>query len=740
MTPENSVTENSIRDEKLNAALEALESARELQKLRRSHGVDRIHLLVEDVEGDWLEEWGNDEILDSEEFQDKLNFLAAVAHREEFQNGIQRTEEKIAETDLEIQELSERIKQRIRHAYQELPNAIPTQRFVVQSHESEIKPPASLVENVDRIVALSTLVSFEPTAEDYFRLGNARFIESLFEGAIADYDKALELKLNFAEALCNKGAALAQIQNYEEAITVLQKAIEIEPSFATAWHNLGIVLAKIHNYPDANESYLKALELQPDSVDTYLSLGNSLFCAGHYQDALKVNEKLLEIKPDYYEAWNNRGTVLSKLGKSEEAIDSFNRALKINPSYVQSFYNTGNIFYGCEQYAKAIAEYDKALQLMPSFHEAWVNRGNALGYLNQDEEAITSFKQVTTSVNASKFPDVYRAWIGLGNSLEKLGQKDEAIEAYRKIFELQSNDAQAWHRVGVGLGALGQYSEAKTALKTASKLESNPSSAAVIFFHLGVINAEMKCFAEAISHYEHAVHLDPCYVEALNRLGVLLHEQFQEYESAIKIYNRIVEIKSDEAVTFFNRACSCSRLKKTDQAVEDLKRAIELDPTFRDKAKTDSDFDAIRNDDRFQQLLKDEVVDSLASARLRGAQNQQALLYEDGEPLQKEEVAKLLNISLTSVDEYRKNHQILGISSDNSRYLYPRFQFKDHQILSGLALVLQALKHFDPSMQLMFLKTGDMRLDGETPLSYLQAGRIDEVLRAAESYGEQSAT
>jgi hypothetical protein len=92
------------------------------------------------------------------------------------------------------------------------------------------------------------------------------------------------------------------------------------------------------------------------------------------------------------------------------------------------------------------------------------------------------------------------------------------------------------------------------------------------------------------------------------------------------------------------------------------------------------------------------------------------------------------------VEEYRKNYQILGISSDNSKYLYPRFQFKDHQVLSGLALVLQALKHFDPSIQLMFLKTGDMRLDGETPLSYLQVGRIDEVLRAAESYGEKSAT
>jgi hypothetical protein len=49
--------QDSGQDSKLEAAEEALEAARELQQMRRSHGVGRIKLLVPDVDSDWLENW-----------------------------------------------------------------------------------------------------------------------------------------------------------------------------------------------------------------------------------------------------------------------------------------------------------------------------------------------------------------------------------------------------------------------------------------------------------------------------------------------------------------------------------------------------------------------------------------------------------------------------------------------------------------------------------------------------------
>lgn len=40
---------------------EALEEARRMQQDWMTHGLDFVHLYIEDVEGDWLERWGEDE-------------------------------------------------------------------------------------------------------------------------------------------------------------------------------------------------------------------------------------------------------------------------------------------------------------------------------------------------------------------------------------------------------------------------------------------------------------------------------------------------------------------------------------------------------------------------------------------------------------------------------------------------------------------------------------------------------
>jgi tetratricopeptide (TPR) repeat protein len=603
MTLEHSVTKNPVEEAKLNAALEALKAARELQRMRRTYGVNRIELLVDDVDGDWLEQWGEDEILDSEEFQEKLDFFVAIARKEEFQKDIQKIEEKISEVDREIQDFKAKFIKKIQRAYQDLPAAIPVLHPSEKSFEDFPAPlPPSLAKNIEIVISLSDLVAFQPTAEDYCRLGNAHFLEGQYKEAITAYDKSINLAPNSAEAFCNKGAALCQLKCYDEAILALNMSLQLQPTFAEAWHNRGMVLERMGNYAEAEKSYIRALQLHPNSTDTYLSLGTASYSAGNYQKALESNEQLLKIKSDSYEALNNRGTALKALGRLAEAIDSFDQALQINPNYVQALYNKGNIFYDYKRYEEAVANYDKALMFKPDFYEALVNKGNALNYLNRNEEAITSFKKVVANTNTHAFPDLHKAWEGLGIALEKLGQNEEAFIAYHKIFELQPDDAKAWHSVGVGLGRLNYYNEALMALTKAKELQ--PDNSAIIF-HLGLVNAELKNFCDARCLYEEVIHFDPAFLDVWNGLGLLLHQQFKEYDQAILCYERAIELKPDEASPWFNKACSYSLLENVEKVIAALQRAIALDARFGDKAKTNSDFDLVRNDERFKKLLEE---------------------------------------------------------------------------------------------------------------------------------------
>jgi CO dehydrogenase nickel-insertion accessory protein CooC1 len=66
MTIENFVIQNAIPEQPIQeTTLESLRAARALQKMRRSHGVNRVDLIVNDVEGNWLEQWGEEEAVGS---------------------------------------------------------------------------------------------------------------------------------------------------------------------------------------------------------------------------------------------------------------------------------------------------------------------------------------------------------------------------------------------------------------------------------------------------------------------------------------------------------------------------------------------------------------------------------------------------------------------------------------------------------------------------------------------------
>jgi hypothetical protein len=125
------------------------------------------------------------------------------------------------------------------------------------------------------------------------------------------------------------------------------------------------------------------------------------------------------------------------------------------------------------------------------------------------------------------------------------------------------------------------------------------------------------------------------------------------------------------------------------------------------------------------------------------------LILASGKPFTAQAVARMLSmtdddveLSMTDddVERLRQAHKLIAAPSTDYGYLYPAFQFKeDGKILDGLEKVLDSLAHFDPWMQLWFLQTGDVRLDGATPIEILKQGKIEQVLLAADSYGSMCA-
>ena len=89
------------------------------------------------------------------------------------------------------------------------------------------------------------------------------------KGAIKDYDKALELNPDYANAYYNRGVAKGKLGDYKGAIEDFDKAIALNPNYADAYYNRGLARRDLGDHKGAEEDFAKAAELRnanpPDS-------------------------------------------------------------------------------------------------------------------------------------------------------------------------------------------------------------------------------------------------------------------------------------------------------------------------------------------------------------------------------------------------------------------------------------------------------------------------------------------
>ena len=76
-----------------------------------------------------------------------------------------------------------------------------------------------------------------------------------------------------------------------------------------------------------------------------------------------------------------------------------------------------------------------------------------------------------------------------------------------------------------------------------------------------------------------------------------------DYEAVVERGRETVEANPQYPLLFYNLACCESLVGRTADAIEHLRRAIELSERFRPLAKDDSDFDPVRDEPAFKELV-----------------------------------------------------------------------------------------------------------------------------------------
>jgi tetratricopeptide (TPR) repeat protein len=76
-----------------------------------------------------------------------------------------------------------------------------------------------------------------------------------------------------------------------------------------------------------------------------------------------------------------------------------------------------------------------------------------------------------------------------------------------------------------------------------------------------------------------------------------------DFEKAVELLGQVLAREPNDVLSLYNSACFEARAGRIDDALEHLRRAVELEPRAAEYARGDDDFASVRDDPRFKKLV-----------------------------------------------------------------------------------------------------------------------------------------
>ena len=393
---------------------------------------------------------------------------------------------------------------------------------------------------------------------------------SLFSHIVSFNPEARDAHLNLA-------AALAEADRAEEARAAARIAVEQRPDFANAHSTLGLALIKMNHLKEAEESVLRALELDPRHNTSHHNLGEVLRRQERYEEAIASFRTVLKNDPEYALAHAGMGDALFRLGRYDEAIKSLSRAVSLRPNQPISgvlYVLMGRASLELDRLETAEKHFQRAMEINPDTVELLVY----MACLRIAQQRYEEADEYLLRVRELK-PHDLATLQNTAEVLRKQGHHEEAIASYRVVLEIDPEHALAYAGMGDALFQLERYEEALASLTQAISLQSDLPMAARLHVLMGQASQELGRTKVAAEQYERALLVEPHNTEALDHLAFVRFGQ-KRYEEALGLYRTLIDIGHAKAQNHTNMAASLFYLGRTDEAIENLERALSLDPNL----------------------------------------------------------------------------------------------------------------------------------------------------------------
>ena len=168
-----------------------------------------------------------------------------------------------------------------------------------------------------------------------------------YENAISDFKTAMKLSnvMMSAKNYGNIAYAYKLLGNYQGALENYNKAIQIRPNLGYVFNGRGFVNMQIGNFEEALEDHEKALKFYSK----------------------------IELSNLHSNFWNNLGWIKENLKDFDGAITGYDKAIEIDPNYSLGYANRANVRFELGDKEGACRDYKKSSQMGDKNNTDWLN-------------------------------------------------------------------------------------------------------------------------------------------------------------------------------------------------------------------------------------------------------------------------------------------------------------------------------------------------------------------------------
>lgn len=355
--------------------------------------------------------------------------------------------------------------------------------------------------------------------------GKLRMAESHFRASLMANDRQPVVHSNL-------GNLLQQSRRFNEAEVEYDRALKLMPNLADAWFNRG-KMALQQGRSDKAIYYLEKARSAGAKINADLTLIKAYQEAGELQQAKNLSETLYRYHPQDVRSIAS----VAKIKYQNDDSAAF-RFLESRLSSVSEpatiYYEMGLLSYANDEFEAAISQFQAALDERPDMINAHRSLNNLL-WQQEDERFLTSYRQAI-----EKLPMSGALYHNLAAAHISAGQEQQALSVLQEAVKRAGRDPFLVHGLAVQELKQDNFSVAHDLMQEA--LRTEPDN---INFLIGIANLDIKTekYKEAANYLTQALAIEPHNQEVWAYQGLLWrltndarHDWLNDYDKLLKEY------------------------------------------------------------------------------------------------------------------------------------------------------------------------------------------------------------